>query len=482
MDDSDREFEDDLIERSRRRRGLYPKSSRWPAFPPPPRRRHRGRYLVVAVILLAAAIVLTIRHSRDRSHSFTRLGPGRSHSASLVLHSTGGNQSRPDPFELRVDPDTHILSRRLVISRNVTLTAFTAAAAEDPTRNPVHRIAHLQSRFGASGEWEPYEGSRFLAAPVVRSTPSRRPLDGEPAPPRRHHMFAIEYGTGAPLYATYRPGEETNSDEKSDEELAKAWARPWKHDTPGTWGWADASDSTSSSVSFAWQPDVSVFQVAAPGGQASVWLNVYGVTPQGAVMRRTIVTKENGVQEWQDDWLEIGSGAFGEVRVATDVYSPGGYDHVVAIKDGQYRHAHGRYTLGTWDGAWSPLGRPDSCRDLPVDRLGQPEVIAWDAAEVEIIVVCDGRIWHKTRNHRGEWSLFWEYFGMKLDYKHASGGSVRLKTHGLVSDDMWWRTLIVEDQDGETMYYTTRHKPRPVYGSPAVAYKEGEDARSHIFT
>ncbi|KAJ1323470.1 hypothetical protein MN608_11625 [Microdochium nivale] len=110
-------------------------------------------------------------------------------------------------------------------------------------------------------------------------------------------------------------------------------------------------------------------------------------------MRRSMVVRDNGIQTWRSDWCEVG--------LAVDYYTKGGYDHAVAIKDGEYQHVLAKHGVGYWDGNWTPLGLPHERQDLAPGELGFPRVISLDKVEAEVIAVCSGKIWHKTRNADG---------------------------------------------------------------------------------
>ncbi|KXJ86022.1 hypothetical protein Micbo1qcDRAFT_168843 [Microdochium bolleyi] len=456
-----------------------PAPARLTDFPPPPPPAYR--VYVAGVVLWAAVMVFTIAlHSRAVPIPLTTLSQGPRYDRTLVKHPAHMPYGLGE-YVFQLNASTHVLRRR-----DMGVEKARRSFGKDPREwvqnDPVFRAKMDDPR---AGDWQPYEsddrnGLRFLTAPVVVSSPARRTQEWKSV--ERHHMFALEYGTGAVLHAVYHPAEGKTLGAESDEQLAEAWERPWKYQTPGAWGW----DVTSVGGRFAWRPTLSIIQVEPAkqhkGDLGPDWVDIYGITPEGAMMRRSLIVVDGGFQRWLGDWtVLVPAGAVGEVGVAVNYYASGtsyGEVHVVAIVDGGYHHtveAHGPKRL---EGKGTPLGLPPDCQHLSVDELGFPHVEVWGRVEAEIIAVCAGRIWHKTRDGAGEWSAEWTPFGDGLnDFSHrTSSGAVRLKAHGLSSYGTPWTTLLVEAEETGDVYTITRYNPAYLY-----VEEEGQKAGSQIF-
>ncbi|KAH7039838.1 uncharacterized protein B0I36DRAFT_309476 [Microdochium trichocladiopsis] len=389
----------------------------------------------------------------DMPNPMTALASGPPHTLSTALHSSllGFGLGR---YEFSIDPRTHVLRRRELHAAEVR-QRFGNDTRESVRENPqLRRILDDPS----GGEWQAYDQdgtTRFLTAPVVVSSPALfAPGSGDPL---RHHMLALEYGTGAVLQAVYHPQKGSSKGTQDQEELSKAWARPWAQGTPGSWAWDSAGGGP-----FAWQPTISLTRMVAPTGAGQDFLDVFAVTADGALMKRCYTVNDRNAGGWLSGWVELGRGFVGEVSLEANYYLQdkrrGLVVHAVAIKGGEYQHAVAKAGPRPWDGEWDRLGRPDECRDLAPDQLGYPVVVVWGPLEAEIIVVCGGKIRHKIRDAAGQWSAKWEPFGRGVD-RHDRVEDMTLETHGLSSDGFVWKTLAVQVKDSDKAYQIRRAKP-----------------------
>lgn len=212
-------------------------------------------------------------------------------------------------------------------------------------------------------------------------------------------------------------------------------------------------------------------------------------------MRRSVLKVAEGIPlVLEEAWSTVGEGFVGEVGLAVNRFRkparPGhgrGQVHVAAIKDGEYQHAVASHGPVPWDGAWTALGVPAACQGLPVDQLGFPIVLIWGLIEVEVIVICGGTVWHRTRRGDSQWSPSWELVGSDLP-KNAEGQDVRFETHSLVLTDAYvegglHRGLYVQAEGGKDVYQTGTWDPElnPVSATMIMANEEDSLAYDPFF-
>lgn len=256
------------------------------------------------------------------------------------------------------------------------------------------------------GEWDTYEATRFLGAPVVQRRGSTV------------RLFAVEAGTGHLMVGAFFREDDRRSAGPRDgfdarEEArrrAEAWDRGWAA-RPGAWGWHSLGGR------FLHQPTLT----EASSGH----VEAYAVTEEGSLLRRVLAPGPSG--GW-GAWSVLGSHGFvGEVDVLVSYMDHGhvvkqGEIRAAALKDGQYQFASSDVSPLPWNGVWRPLGVPDSCRGGA--ELGWPVLVELARGEFEFVVACGGNIWHKTYGWDGEWSARWEPLG-------TGPKDVRLGTHSL---------------------------------------------------
>lgn len=240
---------------------------------------------------------------------------------------------------------------------------------------------------GAGAEWDTYEATRFLGAPVVQGRGSAV------------RLFAVEAGTGHLMVSAYFGGDADGRRPAGEEarHRAAAWDRGWAA-RPGAWGWHSLGGR------FVHQP--------ALAEAATGHVEAYAVTDGGALLRRVLAPGPAG--GW-GAWAALGDRGFvGEVDVLVSYMDSGraaqqGEVRAAALKDGQYHTAVSFVSPRPWTGVWWPLGVPDRCRGGA--ELGWPVLVGLGRGEFDLVVACGGGVWHKLYGWAGEWPGRWEALG-----------------------------------------------------------------------
>ncbi|KXJ86034.1 hypothetical protein Micbo1qcDRAFT_168854 [Microdochium bolleyi] len=83
-------------------------------------------------------------------------------------------------------------------------------------------------------------------------------------------------------------------------------------------------------------------------------------------------------------------------------------------------------------------------------------MVVWGLIQVQVVVVCGGAVWHRTRDSDGLWSAGWRPFGGDLPLDDE-GDVIRVETHSLVStsalaEGALSRALYVRAEGGDETY------------------------------